>query len=271
MSGYWRIEKDWVTKWGLTATEAIVLADVTSYGAMLTMEERAQRCGLSLRQTKNIMASLFAKLSETDDEGAKIALCRVQKLHPKSAKIALSKVQKLHSKGAKIALSPHTPFNNVEEHEERLEERGNARARVKGLSDREGRKGGDSPNVLRVFTDFYKATTGTDYQPDWKTNTTDTSALADMVKAKAPQFGVAWTKDEGERWCRQLLDAFYATMDTWQRQHLSLRLVVSQFNTLFNQATNGTNGQHSSKYPTIDAEYRAKVARELAGIALDGK
>lgn len=33
MAGYWKIEKEWVQKWGLTATECIVLADCLEQGS----------------------------------------------------------------------------------------------------------------------------------------------------------------------------------------------------------------------------------------------
>lgn len=57
MSGYWKIEKCWVETFGLTASEALVLADLQT-GWQCTVEQRAKRCGLSREWVTKIIKKL---------------------------------------------------------------------------------------------------------------------------------------------------------------------------------------------------------------------
>ena len=67
MKGYWKIPKEWISDWGLTASECIVLADYLDYdgfGKGVKQEERAKRCGIDRRQLLNIRRSIWEKISQ---------------------------------------------------------------------------------------------------------------------------------------------------------------------------------------------------------------
>ena len=113
MKGYWKIPKEWISDWGLNASECIVLADILS-GWECSVKERAQRCGMSVRKLEYVIGSLFANAS------AKIALQKVQKLHFKGAKIALRKCKNCTSQVQKLHIPPHPPI--LEEEEKKKEE-----------------------------------------------------------------------------------------------------------------------------------------------------
>ena len=116
MKGYWKIAKEWISDWGLNASECIVLADILS-GWECTVKERAQRCGMSVRSLERAFANIVR------NESAKMALKQVPKWHFKGAKLALTKCQSGTSEVPKWHFPPHPLI--IEEEKKNIEEREN--------------------------------------------------------------------------------------------------------------------------------------------------
>lgn len=97
---FWKIPKEWVTEWGLTATEALVLADIQDW-PNCSHKERAKRVGLSERQ----LTRINDKMSASD---------RTKCLQKEDKMSANSKEKKENS--------PTPPIKNKKEKKEEQEE-----------------------------------------------------------------------------------------------------------------------------------------------------
>ncbi len=114
--------------------------------------------------------------------------------------------------------------------------------------------------MLQTWAEFYRNKFGTEYHPDWRTQTDDWLSLVAAVREKMNEHGRPWETETAKSFFGELLEAMYQNGDEWQRQHFTLRTLVSQFNNLYNNITNGKSKQ-TLPGTNISAEY---LARQLA-------
>lgn len=273
MAGYWKIDKDWVQVWGLTATECIVLADCETWqgtdGEGCTIKERAERCGLSERAVRYVMASLVAK----------IATSNVAKIATSCGKNCHFRWQKLPLNVAKIATSPHTPYNKEEEHEEHTKKGGSAHARVspppdthdegqeaaRRLADNESRHRILSAGIMRGWVAHWEQELG--FQPHLTHSvTSEVNDLEPTIARLMVADGYVIDEDTVAAYTQQLFSAMRQKADDWQRAKWSLAVINKQFDTFIDRLKNGTTttANNPRRYTGTLAAMRDEIAADLA-------
>lgn len=254
MAGYWKIEKEWVQEWGLTATECIVLADCLSWqggdGRGVTQAERAERCGMKPRMLRYTFKSIMDKVEKRQDIATE---CR-QKIATSIGKILPHKAAKnCHIKRQDIATSPHTPYNNVEEQEEK-EERCETRTHVcdykKEIFD----------GIVRGWAEHYRNTFGREFTQT-SSFPAEVNAMVPVVKKLMEADGYVPTEDTTAMYTVQLFSMLHKNADDWQFNNWSLGMIEKQINRLIQNA----NGKRSTnKYAGTSDRMRASIAADLA-------
>lgn len=279
MRGYWKIEKEWMHGWGLTASEAVVLADLLSWnginGEGCTLKERAERCCMSLRNLKYTIAKL------RQNESAKIALSECKNCTIQSAKIAPKKCKNCTLDGAKIALPPITPNiveEHIEEHEEHIRlDKSNLPNAVASAVKKEPRKKADkTPSIQHRcrlhFEAAYEAKKGDKYYYAAK----DAAALKGVLKKIQFLMPEADKENEAalENNFKIFVDAIFnsRTLGTWINDNLSLPLINGKFNEIYAQLKdNGSNHNRINKHVSISADLLAEFTGANTGSFHNGR
>ena len=69
MAGFWKLKKEWVLERGLTASEALLYADILSWNKPCTLEERARRVGMSIEGVRKMLKKIEEKGLEFQQSG----------------------------------------------------------------------------------------------------------------------------------------------------------------------------------------------------------
>lgn len=220
-SDFWKIPKEWVTEWGLTGNEALLLADMLVMPSA-TIEQRAERVNMTGRSVINILNRF------RDSE--KISPNIVKKFHQKSEKISPKKVKNFHQK-SQIPPHPHNIlyFNNKEKEEE------GERART--------RESGPEI-VIEGIVDFFQKIGG-NYIPDFREETTAATELASKINHVMAAEEWIVTEESARTWWGEFLERAWKVCDPWQRNHFDVKTLNSQFNNFINKIKLGNNGKEN--------------------------
>ena len=122
MKAFWKIPKEWVQDWGLSWSEAGVLADMVSYPDA-TREERATRVGM----TKPGLIKVLKRLQESKQSllllGKQSLLCDGKQSLPSGVNKVYQKRSTKFTKNGKQSLPPPTP-PYIEDQEKNIEDIG---------------------------------------------------------------------------------------------------------------------------------------------------
>lgn len=265
MKRYTKIPDEWVGEWGLSWTEAAVLADLLVWDC--TIRERAVRCHISERTAYNAMAKIMST------EPAKIAVECLQKLQKKSAKIADGDMQKLQTEYAKIAekqkekkKTPPTPpiKNKKKTQEEQL------------LFSPSASDGGEKKEEVKVYSlqhrcksyyeQEFKKFKGFDYYYEGADAGNLSQLLKKLKNAYEKIYGQQPTDDETETFFQSFINSLIIYKpDKFVDDKFTLRVINSQFNVVFPKLLKGEYGnerqQQQQSGPTDD--FLRRVAAEV--------
>lgn len=140
---FWKIPKEWIQEWHLSAIECIVLADATEWECSII--ERAERCGVAERTVRNTLAGLTEKavkitaLSDLLKE-VKITAKSGKNYRIQNGKTYRLKRQNLPLKTAKLTAnlrnSPHTPYKEYTDNKDNGDKSARAREATENFSDK---------------------------------------------------------------------------------------------------------------------------------------
>ena len=174
---FWKIPKEWVKDWGLSGYEAIVLADIKAWDKPCTLDERAERCGISKNGVRKALENIAKKVPQSSTTEVPQS---VQKKYTKCTdfvhKVAQKSTQSGTKKVHKVAFPPHPPIieeRDIEENEEIRLQKADASAtkkREKKYTPEEQKFHGE---LRDIFLSEWKALYGDDFE--W--------GAADMVAA----------------------------------------------------------------------------------------
>lgn len=283
MAGYWKIDKDWVQVWGLTATECIVLADCETWqgtdGQGCTIDERAERCGLSRAGVRKVMASLQKKLQKVPQSSTQSCHFRCHKVAPKVLQSSTKGCYKVAQKVPQSSTSPHTPYNKEEEHEEKTKKGGSAHARVstppdthdegqeaaQRLADNESRHRILSAGIMRGWVAHWEQELG--FQPHITHSvTSEVNDLEPTIARLMVADGYVIDEDTVAAYTQQLFSAMRQKADDWQRAKWSLAVINKQFDTFIDRLKNGTTttANNPRRYTGTLAAMRDEIAADIA-------
>ena len=274
------IQLDWVTKWGMSPTEAYVfgylhgwLVDQKAMVFTQTQGEMATALGITRRtiiRTLNKLAAMGCIESKRTTTGVIYTCNHVTKWHKadmlyneESDKLSqCDKVSHGDKKSQPMRQNGTLECDKVAQ--PTLYNTNNNTGVTPRVPAREGL--GISGELLQVWADFYLAKFNTGYTPDWRTQTSDWGDLMSFVRQKMEEHGQPWEAEAAKSFFADLLEAIYRTADEWQRNHFTLRMIVSQFNNLYSKIINGNSINNTDKLPgtNISSEY---LARQLAILA----
>ena len=107
---FWKIPKEWVLEWGLTANEAILLADIVAWPTC-SVDERATRIGKPRQTVYNLLDNL-QKCQKILQVVCKESLQHDVKKFDKKCKKSLQKSVK------NFDIPPHPPIKKKKNYEE---------------------------------------------------------------------------------------------------------------------------------------------------------
>ena len=120
MAGFWKLKKEWVLERGLTASEALLYADILSWNKPCTLEERARRVGMSIEGVRKMLKKIEEKGLEFQQSGKENST--KLKSNFNIVEKNTNKVEKIKKENKKVPPTP--PIKNkrksVEEHEEHI-------------------------------------------------------------------------------------------------------------------------------------------------------
>lgn len=259
MKRYTKIPDEWVGEWGLSWTEAAVLADLLVWDC--TIRERAVRCHISERTAYNAMTKIMST------EPAKIAVECLQKLQKKSAKIADGDMQKLQTEHAKIAekqkekkkTPPTPPIKNKKKiQEEQL------------LFSPSASDGGEKKEEVKVYSlqyrcqkyfeeEFFKYK-GVKYYWEGVDAGNMKMLLRKLKKAYLDRHGVAPTDDELEMFFKEFINSLVIFKpDKFVDEKFTIKDINSQFNVVYpkllnknGNASTNAGGRHDSRPSMVE-------------------
>lgn len=114
---FWKIPKEWIQEWHLSAIECIVLADATEWECPIV--ERAERCGVAERTVRNTLAGLTEKAVKITALSDLLKAVRITAKSGKNYRIQNGKNYRLKRQNlpletakltANLRNTPHTPY-----------------------------------------------------------------------------------------------------------------------------------------------------------------
>jgi len=265
MKRYTKIPDEWVGEWGLSWTEAAVLADLLVWDC--TIRERAVRCHISERTTYNAMAKIMST------EPAKVAVESLQKLQKKSAKVAGGEVQKLQTESAKVAekqkekkkIPPTPPIKNKKKtQEEQL------------LFSPSASDGGEKKEGAKVYSLQYRCKSYFEQEflkykgVKYYFEGVDAGNLKQLLNKLKNAFEGLYNRQPSEEETETFFQSFINSIifykpDKFVDDKFTLRVINSQFNVVFPKLLNAENGksrqQQQQNGPTDD--FLRRVAAEV--------
>ena len=270
MAGYWKIEKEWVTEWGLNGNEAILLADIIAWPSC-SIEERANRVGVTKRSVYRIIETLKScdKMSQEF----------VTKLHTQSVKMSQKVCKNVTKSVTKCHIPPHPPI--IEEQVEEKEEIGLTNVSPAEPSSAVGEKPKEKKKkkyteeqskmhgeMKRIFDEEWLKVHGENFY--WTpAQMASLPKIAAQIKFHMPE--------EQKNSLNIISDNFRIFIQhilkdlPWYRENGTPQVIASKFNEIYSQLKNGTastkpTNRHQPKY---SAEFLADIAAGLAGGSQD--
>ena len=250
MKAFWKIPKEWVQDWGLSWSEAGVLADMVSYPDA-TREERATRVGM----TKPGLIKVLKRLQESKQSllllGKQSLLCDGKQSLPSGVNKVYQKRLTKFTKNGKQSLPPPTP-PYIEDQEKNIEDIGltivspaeTSSAPEKKSSSKKEKKYTPEESKLhgelkRIFDEEWVSAFGDSFY--W-----DGAEMAGLVKIKKQiQFKMKSNEcdpNDAEQIkfnFRFFIHKILTSLDNWTKENSSPKTIAGRFNVIYNQLKNG--------------------------------
>lgn len=268
MKAFWKIPKEWVQDWGLSWSEAGVLADMVSYPDA-TREERATRVGM----TKPGLIKVLKRLQESKQSllllGKQSLLCDGKQSLPSGVNKVYQKRSTKFTKNGKQSLPPPTP-PYIEDQEKNIEDIGltivspaetssapekkSQQKKEKKYTPEESKLHGE---LKRIFDDEWKAV----HVDDFYWGAAEMSAIVkikEQIRFKMKSQGDNPDDTEQIKTNFQFfIHKILTSCDGWTRENASPKLIASKFNEIYTQLKNGnasTNagGKHDSRPSMVE-------------------
>lgn len=257
MKAFWKIPKEWVQDWGLSWSEAGVLADMVSYPDA-TREERATRVGM----TKPGLIKVLKRLQESKQIllllGKQSLLCDGKQSLPSGVNKVYQKRLTKFTKNGKQSLPPPTP-PYIEDQEKNIEDITlnklsvpNADASAcKKTSQKKEKK--EEPKVYTIqhrcrtfFENIYEQKKGDKYYYAAK----DAAALKQLLNKIKFLMPEEQKKDEvklEENFQIFINTIFHSKiLGAWITDNLSLPIINDKFNEIYSQLKNGKSSSNTA-------------------------
>ena len=279
MKAFWKIPKEWVQDWGLSWSEAGVLADMVSYPDA-TREERATRVGM----TKPGLIKVLKRLQESKQSllllGKQSLLCDGKQSLPSGVNKVYQKRLTKFTKNGKQSLPPPTP-PYIEDQEKNIEDitlnklsvpNADASADKKTLQKKE-KKYTDEEIKLHgelkaIFCEEWLKTHGEEFY--WgPAAMSATIKIADQIRFHMPES----EKADNEKLkfnFRAFLKKIFSARDGWLRTNATPQVIASKFNEIYTtikQESNGNNNNGNNRKTTVSPEFIEKHMRK-AGLII---
>ena len=239
---FWKIPKEWVKDWGLSGYEAIVLADIKAWDKPCTLDERAERCGISKNGVRKALENIAKKVPQSSTTEVP------QSVQTKCHKVAQKSTQSGTKKVHKVAFPPHPPIieERVEEREEigltnvspaetssAVEEK-TIEKKKKKYTDEESKMHGE---MKRIFDEEWLKVHGDNFY--WTAaQMASLPKIAAQIKFHMPE--------EQKNALNIISDNFRIFIQhilkdlPWYRENGTPQVIASKFNEIYSQLKNGT-------------------------------
>lgn len=257
MKAFWKIPKEWVQDWGLSWSEAGVLADMVSYPDA-TREERATRVGM----TKPGLIKVLKRLQESKQSllllGKQSLLCDGKQSLPSGVNKVYQKRLTKFTKNGKQSLPPPTP-PYIEDQEKNIEDITLNKLSVPNADASAGKKTSqkkekkEEPKVYTIqhrcrtfFETIYEQKKGDKYYYAAK----DAAALKQLLNKIKFLMPEEQKKDEAK--LEENFQIFINTifhskiLGAWITDNLSLPIINDKFNEIYSQLKNGKSSSNTA-------------------------
>ena len=259
---FWKIPKEWVKDWGLSGYEAIVLADIKAWDKPCTLDERAERCGISKNGVRKALENIAKKVPQsgtTDVPQSVQTMC-----HKVAQKSTQSGTKKVH----KVAFPPHPPIIEEkyrEESEEIITPNGVPKADASAVKKKKKNEPSLQHRCRLFFEQIYEQKKGNKYYY----SATDANALKQLLQKIRYLMPEDIKDDEQELEHNfQIFIQVICTsthVDSWVMDNLSLKIINSKFNEIYNQIKNGrTTAKPKQQQQGVTDEYIRRTAEQVA-------
>ena len=273
MKAFWKIPKEWVQDWGLSWSEAGVLADMVSYPDA-TREERATRVGM----TKPGLIKVLKRLQESKQSllllGKQSLLCDGKQSLPSGVNKVYQKRLTKFTKNGKQSLPPPTP-PYIEDQEKNIEDIGltivspaeTSSAPEKKSQQKKEKKYTPEESKLHgelkaIFDEEWVSAFGDSFY--W-----DGAEMAGLVKIKKQiQFKMKSNEcdpNDAEQIkfnFRFFIHKILTSLDNWTKENSSPKMIAGRFNVIYNQLKNGKPRQQQQQNGPTD-DFLRRVAAEV--------
>ena len=273
MKAFWKIPKEWVQDWGLSWSEAGVLADMVSYPDA-TREERATRVGM----TKPGLIKVLKRLQDSKQSllllGKQSLLCDGKQSLPSGVNKVYQKRLTKFTKNGKQSLPPPTP-PYIEDQEKNIEDIGltivspaeTSSASEKKSSSKKEKKYTPEESKLHgelkaIFDEEWVSAFGDSFY--W-----DGAEMAGLVKIKKQiQFKMKSNEcdpNDAEQIkfnFRFFIHKILTSLDNWTKENSSPKMIAGRFNVIYNQLKNGKPRQQQQQNGPTD-DFLRRVAAEV--------
>lgn len=265
---FWKIPKEWVLEWGLTANEAILLADIVAWPTC-SVDERAKRIGL----TRKAVYKLIERVQNCNQSTQLLCNQSIQPFVTKVHKKCNQSTQKIVTK---VHIPPHPPI--IEEYIEEREEHITStnvdvpKADASAVKKKSRKKPPEELSLVHrcrmIFEKYYLQKKG---DPYYYLGAQDAMAIKQILQKI--RFHMPDDIKDDEQKQEENFEIFVSMIcsspkvENWIIDNLSLGTINSKFNQIYSQLKNGTasakpTNRHQPKY---SAEFLADIAAGLAG------
>ena len=272
MKGFLKIPYEWVQKsgQGLTATEALVLADIQYWKNQSTLAERSERLGLSIEGLRKALSKLQEKGFEIPQSRKYIST----KLKNNFNNVE-NKTNKVEIKHQQSGNPPYNPPIIIEDNKEYKE--------YSSPSSSDGPKEKkEKPKVYslqyrcqKYFEQEFKKFKGVDYYFEGVDAGNLKQLLNKLKKAFEGLYNRQPSDEDTELFFQQFINSLLIIKpDAWVIDKLSIKNINSQFNVIYPKIINGKSssnagGRHDSR-PSMVERTLNKYAAMYGGGQQDG-
>ena len=255
MKGFLKIPYEWVQKsgQGLTATEALVLADIQYWKTQSTLAERSERLGLSIEGLRKALSKLQEKGFEIPQSRKYIST----KLKNNFNNVE-NKTNKVENKHQQSGNPPYNPPIIIEDNKEYKElgltivspaetssapPKKSAQRKEKKYTPEESKLHGE---LKAIFDEEWVSAFGDSFY--W-----DGAEMAGLVKIKKQiQFKMKSNEcdpNDAEQIkfnFRFFIHKILTSLDNWTKENSSPKMIAGRFNVIYNQLKNGKSSSNTA-------------------------
>ena len=255
---FWKIPKEWVLEWGLTANEAILLADIVAWPTC-SVDERAKRIGL----TRKAVYKLIERVQNCNQSTQ--LLCN-QSIQPFVTKVHKKCNQSTQKVVTKVHIPPHPPIieeyitsTNVDV----------PKADASAVKKKSRKKPPEELSLVHrcrmIFEKYYLQKKG---DPYYYLGAQDAMAIKQILQKI--RFHMPDDIKDDEQKQEENFEIFVSMIcsspkvENWIIDNLSLGTINSKFNQIYSQLKNGTAAQQRQQSGITDDQIRSIAERVAA-------